>query len=87
MWADNSNCDGTNANGTLSAFDLYVNTLTTCERNPHTDANPKPRDNTNSASYANSNANPNAQPHPNTFANAYALRHEYVLEPGGDHDQ
>lgn len=28
VWADNSNCDGTNANGTLSAFDLYTNTLT-----------------------------------------------------------
>ena len=27
VWADNSNCDGTNANGTLSAFDLYVDTL------------------------------------------------------------
>ena len=24
VWADNSNCDGTNANGTLSAFDLYI---------------------------------------------------------------
>ena len=28
MWADNANCDGTNPNGTLSAFDLYTNTLT-----------------------------------------------------------
>ncbi|MEY2505490.1 MAG: hypothetical protein QOG27_1770, partial [Verrucomicrobiota bacterium] len=28
VWADNANCDGTNANGTLSAFDLYSNTLT-----------------------------------------------------------
>ena len=28
VWADNSNCDGTNANGTLSAFDLYLDTLT-----------------------------------------------------------
>lgn len=28
VWADNSNCDGTNANGTLSAFDLYTNKLT-----------------------------------------------------------
>jgi hypothetical protein len=27
VWADNSNCDGTNANGTLHAFDLYTNTL------------------------------------------------------------
>ena len=27
VWADNSNCDGTNANGTLSAFDLYMNIL------------------------------------------------------------
>jgi hypothetical protein len=26
VWADNANCDGTNANGTLSAFDLYTNT-------------------------------------------------------------
>ncbi|MGI9088922.1 MAG: choice-of-anchor Q domain-containing protein [Chthoniobacterales bacterium] len=24
-WADNANCDGTNANGTLQAFDLYAN--------------------------------------------------------------
>ncbi|MDQ2807772.1 MAG: S-layer homology domain-containing protein [Chloroflexota bacterium] len=28
VWADNANCDGTNANGTLSAFDLYFNSLT-----------------------------------------------------------
>ena len=27
VWADNANCDGTNANGTLSAFDLYRNSL------------------------------------------------------------
>src|SRR5437867_4965879 len=27
VWADNANCDGTNPNGTLSAFDLYTNTL------------------------------------------------------------
>src|SRR6185295_15229641 len=27
VWADNANCDGTNANGTLSAFDLYKNAL------------------------------------------------------------
>src|SRR5204862_4821198 len=26
-WADNANCDGTNPNGTLSAFDLYANPL------------------------------------------------------------
>lgn len=28
VWADNANCDGTNANGTLSRFDLYMGTLT-----------------------------------------------------------
>ncbi|HKP54991.1 MAG TPA: S-layer homology domain-containing protein [Chloroflexia bacterium] len=28
VWADNANCDGTNANGTLSAFDLYIGKLT-----------------------------------------------------------
>jgi hypothetical protein len=27
VWADNANCDGTNPDGTLSAFDLYTNTL------------------------------------------------------------
>src|SRR5205809_1577168 len=27
LWADNANCDGTNPNGTLSAFDLYANPL------------------------------------------------------------
>ena len=27
VWADNANCDGTNANGTLHAFDLYTNAL------------------------------------------------------------
>ena len=27
VWADNANCDGTNADGTLHAFDLYTNTL------------------------------------------------------------
>ena len=27
VWADNTNCDGTNPNGTLHAFDLYTNTL------------------------------------------------------------
>jgi hypothetical protein len=27
VWADNANCDGTNVNGTLSAFDLYKNAL------------------------------------------------------------
>src|SRR5439155_18047537 len=26
-WADNENCDGTNPNGTLRAFDLYANAL------------------------------------------------------------
>src|SRR5882757_6873811 len=26
-WADNANCDGTNPNGTLQAFDLYANPL------------------------------------------------------------
>lgn len=25
VWADNANCDGTNPNGTLQAFDLYIN--------------------------------------------------------------
>ena len=28
VWADNSNCDGTNANGTLHEFDLYLGKLT-----------------------------------------------------------
>ena len=28
MWADNTNCDGTNPNGTLHKFDLYANPLT-----------------------------------------------------------
>ncbi len=28
IWADNSNCDGTNPNGTLNDFDLYMGTLT-----------------------------------------------------------
>src|SRR5947209_11725798 len=27
VWADNANCDGTNPNGTLHAFDLYTNPL------------------------------------------------------------
>ncbi len=27
VWADNANCDGTNLDGTLHAFDLYTNTL------------------------------------------------------------
>src|SRR5712692_3706537 len=27
VWADNANCDGTNPNGTLHAFDLYANPL------------------------------------------------------------
>ncbi len=27
LWADNANCDGTNANGTLHAFDLYSDPL------------------------------------------------------------
>ena len=27
VWADNANCDGTNADGTLHAFDLYTNSL------------------------------------------------------------
>lgn len=34
VWADNSNCDGTNPNGTLSAFDLYVNTLMLSSASP-----------------------------------------------------
>jgi hypothetical protein len=34
VWADNSNCDGTNANGTLGAFDLYVNSLTIASGTP-----------------------------------------------------
>jgi hypothetical protein len=28
LWADNANCDGTNVNGTLHAFDLYSDPLT-----------------------------------------------------------
>src|SRR5437870_11061112 len=28
VWADNANCDGTNPNGTLHAFDLYTDPLT-----------------------------------------------------------
>ncbi len=28
IWADNSNCDGTNPNGTAQQFDLYMGTLT-----------------------------------------------------------
>ncbi|MEO8287170.1 MAG: S-layer homology domain-containing protein [Chloroflexota bacterium] len=28
VWADNSNCDGTNANGTLHALDLYMGVMT-----------------------------------------------------------
>ena len=28
VWADNANCDGTNPNGTLHAFDLYMGKLT-----------------------------------------------------------
>ncbi len=27
MWADNANCDGTNANGTLHQFDLYMGSM------------------------------------------------------------
>jgi hypothetical protein len=27
MWADNANCDGTNANGTLAQFDLYMGVM------------------------------------------------------------
>lgn len=27
MWADNANCDGTNPNGTLHQFDLYMSTI------------------------------------------------------------
>ena len=34
VWSDNSNCDGTNPNGTLSAFDLYMNTLTIFSATP-----------------------------------------------------
>src|SRR4051812_5170411 len=28
VWADNANCDGTNANGTLHQFDLYMGSMT-----------------------------------------------------------
>src|SRR5215472_3300483 len=41
VWADNANCDGTNPNGTLSAFDLYTNPLTLLPTRP-TPA-PRPR--------------------------------------------
>jgi hypothetical protein len=34
VWADNTNCEGTNPNGTLSAFDLYVNALTIASITP-----------------------------------------------------
>ena len=34
LWADNTNCDGTNPNGTLHAFDLYANPLTLPEGTP-----------------------------------------------------
>jgi hypothetical protein len=34
LWADNANCDGTNPNGTLHAFDLYANPLTLSQATP-----------------------------------------------------
>jgi cell division septation protein DedD len=34
LWADNANCDGTNPNGTLHAFDLYSNPLALSEGTP-----------------------------------------------------
>ena len=33
-WGDNANCDGTNPNGTLHAFDLYINPLTLSASTP-----------------------------------------------------
>ena len=46
VWADNANCDGTNPNGTLHAFDLYTNTLmissTTPTPSPTPTASPTP---------------------------------------------
>ncbi len=36
VWADNSNCDGTNADGTLHAFDLYFNSLDITGQITHT---------------------------------------------------
>jgi hypothetical protein len=39
VWADNANCDGTNPNGTLSAFDLYTNPLML----PRPTPTPRPR--------------------------------------------
>src|SRR5205823_3343812 len=34
VWADNANCDGTNPNGTLHAFDLYANPLSLTGTSP-----------------------------------------------------
>ena len=48
VWADNSNCDGTNANGTLSAFDLYTNILVISSGTP----SPSPTPTRHSPSWA-----------------------------------
>ena len=60
VWADNANCDGTNSNGTLSAFDLYTNPLTLTGGTP----TPTP---------TATNSNCNSYRHPD--CNRYGYRH------------
>src|SRR6476469_5772031 len=69
MWADNANCDGTNANGTLHQFDLYANplVLTGGTPTPTPTASPTPT------------ATPTASPTPTATATATPCAGDYTI--------
>jgi hypothetical protein len=69
VWADNANCDGTNPDGTLHAFDLYTNplTLTGGTPSPTPTASPTPT------------PTPTASPTPTATATATPCTGQYVI--------
>ena len=74
IWADNANCDGTNANGTLHQFDLYADPLmlTGGTPSPTPTASPTPT------------PTPTASPTPTATATATPCAGDYTItEIGG----
>ena len=84
VWADNSNCDGTNANGTLHAFDLYVNTLMLASASPTPTPTPVPITISGTISYC---SNPVPGPVPNVTLTLTGSASSSTLSDGSGHYQ
>ena len=82
VWADNSNCDGTNANGTLSAFDLYTNILTI--RAEHHRQHQR-RQLRHSHGYGNSNSYGHSDSYGNSYSYSYSDGYGYSDSYGYDY--